>query len=148
MNAIFFHRRPVRFRETDMAGLVHFTAVLGLVEEAWHEWLAAAGIAAHPSVAAVGTDALGWPVVSITGDFRASLRFGQIAEVRLEITRTGKSSLTLAFQIAPPGGAGASGTVTFVCAEQADDGTWHARNLPPALAEKLQAHSAPRTGDA
>ena len=147
MNAIFLHRRPVRFRETDMAGIVHFTAVLGLVEEAWHEWLAAAGIAAHPSVAADGADAVGWPVVSITGNFRASLRFGEMAEARLEITRTGKSSLTLAFQISPHGESGASGTVTFVCAEQSNDGTWHARDLPATLAERLQANSAPRAGD-
>ena len=137
MNATFLHRRPVRFRETDMAGLVHFTAVLGLVEEAWHEWLAAAGIAAHPSVAAEDADAVGWPVVSISADYRNSLRFGQHAEVRLELTRVGNSSLTLGFRIAHPGQSGASGTVVFVCAAPAADGTWHARPLPDGIADRL-----------
>ncbi|NBW87677.1 MAG: hypothetical protein EBR23_12860 [Planctomycetia bacterium] len=70
----FTTRRRVEFRDTDAAGIVHFSAFFFWMESAEHELLRAAGVA----VVDRGTDGIdaSWPRVSASCDYVAAVRFG------------------------------------------------------------------------
>ena len=137
MTATFCHERPVQFRDTDLAGVVHFTAVLAMVEEAWHAWLGARGLAVHPAVAPDGEEPVGWPVVAVACDYRAPLRFGATAMVELEVGRAAARSLELMFRGRNRGGLVAEGRYTVAGACPNADGQWKTRPLPARLVERL-----------
>ncbi len=137
MTATFCHHRPVQFRDTDLAGVVHFTAVLAMVEEAWHTWLGKRGLAVHPASAPEGEEAVGWPVVAVTCDYRGPLRFGATAAVELEVGRAGGRSLELVFRVKAPAGLVAEGRYAVACCFPDADGGWRVRPLPARLVERL-----------
>lgn len=137
MSAGFLYHRPLRFAETDMAGVGHFAAILALVEEAWHAWLAKLGESVHPAHAPLGAEPVGWPIVSISSDFRHPVRFQDDIRVLLNVERLGTRSLRLRFTLEGPHGEFGSGTIATACATQSTDGTWSARPIPASLAAKL-----------
>lgn len=137
MSAGFHYHRPLRFADTDMAGVGHFAAILTLVEEAWHAWLEKLGESIHPAHAPDGAEPVGWPIVSISSDFRHPVRFRDDIRVLLHLERLGARSLRLRFTLEGPGGEFGSGSLATACATQAADGTWTARPIPARLAAKL-----------
>ena len=137
MSTGFHYHRPLRFADTDMAGVGHFAAILNLVEEAWHAWLAKLGESVHPAHAPEGAEPVGWPIVSIGCDFRHPVRFRDDIRVLLNVERLGARSLKLRFTLEGPRGEFASGSLATACATQAEDGTWSARPIPAGLASKL-----------
>ncbi|MFM7181032.1 MAG: acyl-CoA thioesterase [Verrucomicrobiales bacterium] len=137
MSTGFHYHRALRFADTDMAGVGHFAAILTLVEEAWHAWLAKLGEAVHPAHAPEGAEPVGWPIVSITSDFRQPVHFQDEIRVLLSVERLGARSLRLRFTLEGPKGEFGSGSITTACTIQSDDGTWSARPIPASLAAKL-----------
>ena len=137
MSAGFHYHRPLRFAETDMAGVGHFASILTIVEEAWHAWLTNLGESVHPAHAPAGAEPVGWPVVSITSDFQKPARFQDDIRVLLQVERLGARSLKLCFSLEGPRGELGSGSLTTACATRAADGTWSARPIPASLAAKL-----------
>jgi acyl-CoA thioesterase FadM len=137
MSAGFHYHRPLRFADTDMAGVGHFAAILTLVEEAWHAWLTKLGECVHPAHAPAGAEPVGWPIVSITSDFRHPVRFQDVIRVLLSVERLGARSLRLRFTLEGPNGEFGSGSLTTACATQSADGSWSARPIPASLAAKL-----------
>lgn len=137
MSSGFYYHRPLRFAETDMAGVGHFAAILTVVEEAWHAWLTKLGESVHPAHAPAGAEPVGWPVVSIASDFRHPVHFQDDIRVLLAVERLGARSLRLRFTLEGPQGEFGSGSLTLACANQAANGTWSARPVPTRLAAKL-----------
>jgi acyl-CoA thioester hydrolase len=87
--------RTVEFAETDMAGIMHFSN--------FFRWMESCETALYrslnlPAISFVPGQVVGWPRVKATCDYRAPLRFGDTAEVRLYIKDIGHKSLTLVFQ--------------------------------------------------
>lgn len=137
MSTGFYYHRPLRFADTDMAGVAHFSAILNLVEEAWHAWLAKLGESVHPAHAPQGAEPVCWPIVSISSDFRHPVRFQDDVRVLLNVERLGARSLKLRFTLEGPRGEFASGSLATACTTQNADGTWSARPIPAGLAAKL-----------
>lgn len=129
----------MRFADTDMAGVAHFSAVLTLVEEAWHAWLAKLGESVHPAHAPAGAEKCGWPVVSVGCDFRHPLQFGESASIALTVERMGARSIRLRFTINGPRGETAVGHYAVVCATQGEGGAWQARPLPASMVASMRA---------
>ena len=100
-------RRRVEFRDTDAAGIVHFSAFFFWMESAEHELLRAAGIAVVDR-GADGIDA-SWPRVSATCDYVSAVRFGDEVEIAVSVTAVGRSSVTYAFAFSHAGTAVARG---------------------------------------
>jgi acyl-CoA thioesterase FadM len=96
------YRRPIRFADTDAAGVAHFSRLLIIAEEAIHDFFHARGIP-------IFDNASGWPVVSIHADYSAACRFQDEISIALSLDKTGHSSLAFSFTASKP-----DGTLCFV----------------------------------
>ena len=106
--------RRIEWMDTDAAGIYHWTSVFRLGE--------AAEAALHTSL---GIDARTFgatPRVSVSCDFRRSLRFNDRVAVRLEVVKLGRSSIRYAFALTGPEGLAAEGTLT-ACLVDRDTGS-------------------------
>lgn len=92
----FLTRRRVEFRDTDAAGIVHFSAFFFWMESAEHELLRAARV---PVVERLpdGVDA-SWPRVSASCDYVSAVRFGDEVTIAVSVTQIGRTSITYAFE--------------------------------------------------
>ena len=88
-------RRRVEFRDTDAAGIVHFSAFFFWMESAEHELLRAAGVPVVERNAA-GVEA-SWPRVSASCDYVAAARFGEEVEIAVTVEAIGRTSVTYGF---------------------------------------------------
>ena len=93
--AWFRCRRRVEFRDTDAAGIAHFSAFFFWMESAEHELLRAAGVA----VIDRGPDGIdaSWPRVSAACDYTSAARFGDELEIAVSVEAIGRSSVTYSF---------------------------------------------------
>lgn len=110
----FRYTRIIPFHETDAAGIVHFSRMLCLVEEAEH-------VALRSLDVPVFSEEGGWPRVKVEIDYLSPLRAGDIAEVQLTIERVGNSSVNWAFLIncsSSDGRAVAKGRMVTVFVDQ------------------------------
>ncbi len=132
--------RRVEFRDTDMAGIMHFSVFFQWMEEAEHELLR------HVGLSVVTHDDLGaitWPRVAARCDFQSSIRFEETAQIEVRITRLGTKSVTYAFQLSGPRGAVASGEMTSVCCRVLPGGALQSMPIPDWISEKLAPHVVP-----
>jgi acyl-CoA thioester hydrolase len=130
----FHTQRRVEFRDTDAAGIVHFSAFFVYMEQAEHELLRSLGlsVAAHDDEGEIG-----WPRISATCEFLNPARFEEVLDVQVTIDRLGRKSITYAFSFTRDGTAVARGSMTSVCCRlrtgQAPQGieipTWFAHQL-------------------
>jgi len=108
----FTTRRRVEFRDTDAAGIAHFSAFFFWMESVEHELLRAAGIAVVQRDDA-GVEA-SWPRVSATCDYTSSVRFGDELDVLAGVSAVGRSSVTYGFRFSHQGRPVASGRIVAV----------------------------------
>jgi acyl-CoA thioester hydrolase len=129
----FHYKRQVKFYETDLAGVVHFSNYFRYMEEAEHALWRAAGL----TVDRAGAD-LGWPRVSVKFDYRSPLFFEDefVIVVRIDsvTTRTIQYQFTITRDSKPIG----SGSMTTACAVRQPEGM-RAVEIPPDIVPKLRA---------
>jgi 4-hydroxybenzoyl-CoA thioesterase/acyl-CoA thioester hydrolase len=110
----FLYRRLVQFRDTDAAGIAHFSVFFQYLEEAEHALLRSVGL----SVAAShGGQFVSWPRVAVRCDYRSAVRFEETLEIAATIARLGEKSITYAFRCECGGRLVAEGEITAVCCE-------------------------------
>ncbi len=124
-------RRLVEFRDTDAAGIAHFSAFFFWMESAEHELLRHLGLRVvehqpddadtlSAELQAAGEPAassrleVSWPRVSVTADYKAAVRFGDEVEVAVAVAEIGVSSVTYAFRFESAGRLVATGKVIAV----------------------------------
>ena len=130
-------RRRVEFRDTDAAGIAHFSAFFFWMESAEHELLRAAGVAVVEHV--VGDADASWPRVSATCDYRSAVRFGDEIDIDVSVASVGRTSVTYAFEFAHDGRSVASGRVVAVrCLMRAGQ-----KPEPVAIPDEIVARFAP-----
>jgi len=105
-------RRRVEFRDTDAAGIVHFSAFFFWMESAEHELLRAAGVHVFDPLPDGGTAS--WPRVSAACDYKSAVRFGDEVEIRAWVADLGRSSVTFAFRFEHAGTLVAEGKIVAV----------------------------------
>ena len=148
----FVLRRRVEFSETDMAGIVHFSAYFKWMEAAEHALFRELG---HSIVTRIGDRRYGWPRVHAQCDWQAPLKFEDEFDIRLLVREVRSKSLVFDFAFIKVSGSGpqqvARGSFTTVCVSHEADGKMKAVEIPveiggrlrPAPAELL-AEVAPR----
>ena len=105
-------RRRVEFRDTDAAGIAHFSAFFFWMESAEHELLRAAGVpVVERDVAGVEAS---WPRVSATCDYVAAVRFGEEVDVAVAVEAIGRTSVTYGFVFSHAGVTVARGRIVAV----------------------------------
>jgi 4-hydroxybenzoyl-CoA thioesterase/acyl-CoA thioester hydrolase len=129
--------RRVEFRDTDAAGIAHFSAFFFWMESAEHELLRAAGVAVveHASGGAEAS----WPRVSATCDYRSAVRFGDELDIDVSVASIGRTSVTYAFEFTHEGLGVASGRVVAVrCLMRAGQ-----KPEPIAIPDEITSRLAP-----
>src|SRR6266478_6049027 len=86
--------RRIEFAETDMAGIVHFSNYFRMMEAAEHAFFRSLGASIH---AHDEGNAIGWPRVSATCDYRRPLRFEEEVEVHLLVAEVRSRSIRYLF---------------------------------------------------
>lgn len=154
----FSTTRRVEFRDTDAAGIVHFSAFFPMMESAEHELLRSLGIPVMPprhltssqsaSLGQQNHDAVPcvtWPRVSAKCDYRSAARFEDVLMIDVLVSKLGTSSVEYSFRFHRSDSSGdeviAVGSIVAVCCRLDDSGL---AKMPISVAhrEKLQAHVA------
>lgn len=105
-------RRRVEFRDTDAAGIVHFSAFFFWMESAEHELMRSVGLHVferHPD----GSE-YSWPRVSVSCDYRSTARFGDELDISVCVAAIGRTSVTYRFVFEHDGRPVADGRVVAV----------------------------------
>lgn len=128
----FVHRRRVQYRDTDAAGIVHFSAFFVYAEEAEHAMWRDVGLSVEPRDTEIG-----WPRLSASFNFLRALRFEDEIEVRLRVIR--KTSKTLGYQalIVHDGRIAAAGTLTTICVAKRPGQPLRAIAIPSDIGDKF-----------
>src|SRR4029077_17247674 len=80
MTEPFRTTRRVEFRDTDAAGIVHFSAFFYYMESVEHEFLRQLGLSVLSNDE---TSPISWPRVSATCDFQSAVRFEDVLDISL-----------------------------------------------------------------
>jgi len=126
----------VEFRDTDAAGIMHFSTFFTYMEEVEHAFLR------HLGFSVVMEDAEGqisWPRVSAGCDYRDSLKFEDEFQVAIRLTRLGEKSVTYEFAFTSGGRAVAEGRTVAVCCRIVPGQPPQSITIPPEIVEKLAA---------
>lgn len=139
--APFTTRRRVEFRDTDAAGIVHFSAFFFWMESAEHELLRAAGVAVVDR-GSDGVDA-SWPRVSASCDYVAAVRFGDEVTIVVAVEAIGRSSVTYAFRFEHDGVVVARGRVVAVRCLMHPGRKPEAVPIPAGITARLEPFRSP-----
>jgi 4-hydroxybenzoyl-CoA thioesterase/acyl-CoA thioester hydrolase len=129
-------RRRVEFRDTDAAGIVHFSAFFFWMESAEHELLRLAGVPVVDRQAA-GPDA-SWPRVSASCDYSSAVRFGDDIAITVAVADVGRTSVTYAFRFEHEGRLVAAGRVVAVRCLMHPGRKPEAVAIPPEIIARLE----------
>lgn len=92
---IFSIERQIRFHHCDPAGIVFFPQFFYLLHEAKEDFLAHIGFPQHTMIAS----GFGTPVVDIKTSFLGMCRYGDDITISVSISRMGKSSIGMDYEI-------------------------------------------------
>jgi 4-hydroxybenzoyl-CoA thioesterase/acyl-CoA thioester hydrolase len=134
---VFRTTRRVEFRDTDMAGIMHFSAFFTVLESVEHEFLRSLGLSV---VMSDGDGQLGWPRVSASCDFKGAVKFEDVLDIELSIARLGEKSVTYQFSLESAGRRIADGKIVAVCCRLREGEALQAVAIPRAIAEQLRPY--------
>jgi len=109
----FVYERAVRFEEVDAARIVFFSRFLNYGHEAMEALL---GGLDGGYVRLVNDRRIGMPAVHVECDFRAPLRFGDVARIETTAERIGNKSVTFLYRFFRKADGVDVATVRHVCA--------------------------------
>ena len=110
----FRTQRRIEFRDTDAAGIVHFSVFFPMMEVAEHELLRSLGISVLPREIGDGQQVT-WPRVAASCDYVAAARFEDILQISVSVAKIGFSSVQYRFEFTREGAKIAAGSMTAVC---------------------------------
>jgi acyl-CoA thioester hydrolase len=136
---VFRTSRRVEFRDTDAAGIMHFSVFFLFMEEAEHEFLRSVGLSVVLEETAGGDvrQILTWPRVHCECDYVSPLKFEEIVEIGVSITRLGEKSVSYRFDFEREGKKIATGQVTAVCCRIRGTGHPKSTEIPDEIRAKL-----------
>jgi 4-hydroxybenzoyl-CoA thioesterase/acyl-CoA thioester hydrolase len=136
----FLYRRRVQFRDTDAAGIAHFSVFFQYMEEAEHALLREVDL----SVAAMHEGRfVSWPRVAAKCDYRSAVRFEEEVDVVASIRRLGEKSVTYAFRFTIGERLIAEGEIAAVCCEIVHGVPPRSIPIPEHYRDRLQKYVAP-----
>ena len=112
----FSTTRRVEFRDTDAAGIVHFSAFFPMMESAEHEMLRSLGISVLPrSSTDPDYPAVTWPRVAASCRYVSAARFEDMLSISVRVAKIGSSSVQYEVRFARGDSLIAEGSMTAVC---------------------------------
>ena len=153
--------RRVEFRDTDAAGIVHFSAFFPMMESAEHALLRSLGIPIMPPAVAGGAtsetvaegetagsgpsgsgpsgshEIVTWPRVSASCEYRSAARFEDCLTFEVMVTRVGSSSVRYGHRISCGQRLVAEGSMTAVCCRLLPGGGLEKLAIPGWIRQRL-----------
>lgn len=127
--------RRVEFRDTDAAGIVHFSAFFPMMESVEHEFLRSIDVPVMPPHDA--EIRLTWPRISVGCDFHGPAWFEDQLSIDVFVDKVGTSSVTYRFEMACGDRRIATGRITAVCCDLQSGGKLIKTAVPDDLRRKL-----------
>jgi acyl-CoA thioester hydrolase len=131
----FHSTRRVEFADTDMAGIIHFSAFFRYMEETEHAFLRSLGLSV---VLDLDGAHVSWPRVAASCTFVRPVRFEHVLDVYLTVTEKREKSVTYDFRFEHEGHEIARGEMTSVCCRIEANGRPRAIAMPPPFDENIQ----------
>jgi len=129
--------RRVEFRDTDAAGIMHFSAYFTMMEEAEHEMLRTAGL----NVFMPHEDkTLSWPRVSANFNYQSPAHFEDDVAIEFTVEHIGNKSVRYAAKFFRDGKQLASGVFVVVCCLIEDGNPPQSIKIPTAVREALRQY--------
>jgi acyl-CoA thioester hydrolase len=139
---IAYHaQRRVEFRDTDAAGIMHFSAFLNYMEQVEHEFLRHLGLSVFERD---DEGAISWPRVAVSCDFQGAVRFEDILDIAIEVTRRGEKSVTYGFIFTHADRPVALGQLTTVCCRLDDKAPPRSIAIPDWIVALLEGRTSPK----
>ncbi|MBA61628.1 MAG: 4-hydroxybenzoyl-CoA thioesterase [Planctomycetaceae bacterium] len=136
MSQVFTTIRRVEFRDTDAAGIMHFSAYFTYMEEAEHELLRSIGTSV---VLDAGPDTVSWPRVAAKAEYRGPVRFEDEMSIEVRIKRIGSRSVTYHHTFLVSDQTIATGEITAVCCRIQNGQKPTSREIPEDIRESLES---------
>lgn len=137
--------RRVEFSDTDMAGIMHFSAFFRFMEAVEHAFFRSLGFSVW---ARPGAPEVGWPRVHAECDYRQPLRFEDEVEIELLVREKRTRSLSYAIRFhrlsEPAARDVAAGVLVVACVARQPDGSLKAVPLPAVIADQIEPASPER----
>ncbi|MGB0758935.1 MAG: acyl-CoA thioesterase [Rubripirellula sp.] len=116
----FSIERRIEFRDTDAAGIVHFSAFFPMMEAAEHSMLRSLGIPVLPKSETRLADGtvlppVTWPRIAANCRYCAAARFEDLLRIEVRVTHIGNSSVEYLCRFYREDELIAEGTVAAVC---------------------------------
>lgn len=135
MTTPFHTTRFVEFSDTDMAGIMHFSAFFRFMEGAEHALLRSLGLSVFNEL---GGEVITFPRVSATCDYHSPARCEDVLEIVVTVERVGNKSVTYGFTFIHQGRDVAQGKMTSVCCRIKHGGPPISIPIPDEIATKLR----------
>jgi 4-hydroxybenzoyl-CoA thioesterase/acyl-CoA thioester hydrolase len=140
----FHTSRLVEFSDTDMAGIMHFSAFFRYMEAAEHELLRSLGFSVYSEIDGM---AISFPRVAASCQYHSPARCEQVLDIDVTVHRVGTKSVTYEFQFSHEGRDVATGEMTSVCCRVEHGRPPVSIAIPESVAEKLRTLQARMTND-
>lgn len=139
----FRHRRMVEFADTDMAGIMHFSAFFRFMESAEHALVRSLGLSIFGLEDHTGGDAtVSFPRVSARCDFHSPARCEDHLDIDVVVQKLGRTSVTYGFHFFSGDHELAAGEMTSVCCRLRDGQKPEPIALPDDVVALLRRHAA------
>lgn len=136
----FKTERLIEFRDTDAAGIVHFSVFFPMMESAEHEMLRSLGMSVLPDFKGNSEDSpLTWPRVSASCNYTTPVRFEDRLQISVRVEKIGVSSVKYRFDFTRDGVEIAGGSMTAVCCRLSEEGLEKAE-IPDSVRKLLSKH--------
>lgn len=139
MPEIFSVQRRVEFRDTDAAGIVHFSNFFVYMEQTEHAFLRSLGLGV---IFEFDGQPVSWPRVKATCDYKTSIRFEEIIDIHLLVERIGEKSVTYGFEFQRGETPIANGSLTVVCCVYEPGQSPVSRAVPLPFADAIRPYLA------
>lgn len=136
MSKSFKTRRRVEFRDTDAAGIVHFSVFFVYMEQTEHEFLRSLGLSVMMHV---DGRFVGFPRVNAQCNYRSPIQFEDMVDIEMTVQRIGDKSITYGFQFRCGERDVADGSITAACCEVHGDRPVGV-TIPDQILEKVRPY--------
>lgn len=130
----FLWKYRVEFRDTDAAGIAHFSTYFTMMERAEHAWLREMG---YSVVMPRDGYTMSWPRVAAECHYDSPLRFEETVQLAGTIKHLGRSSVCYAFHFRCGERQIATGSLTAVCCRVVHGEKPESMEIPADLRQKL-----------
>jgi 4-hydroxybenzoyl-CoA thioesterase/acyl-CoA thioester hydrolase len=125
----------VEFSDTDMAGIMHFSAFFRYMEAAEHELLRSMSFSVYSEL---DGDVVSFPRVAAKCEFHSPARCEDVLDIDVTVRRVGIKSVTYGFGFSQKGRDVATGEMTSVCCRVPHGEPPASIPIPNAVAAKLR----------